>query len=115
MPQENDAATESDGSRSRVPPPFTLVIFGASGDLTRRKLVPAIYELFRDGLLPDAMGALPPFVKKHLLDADGDGTIEIADLEALWSEADGNADGVLDGGELAPPGPLGVTIERRGR
>jgi len=37
----------------RVPDPFTLVIFGASGDLTRRKLVPAVYGLFRDGLLPD--------------------------------------------------------------
>ena len=33
--------------------PFTLVIFGASGDLTRRKLVPALYDLFREGLLPD--------------------------------------------------------------
>jgi glucose-6-phosphate 1-dehydrogenase len=37
----------------RIPDPFTLVIFGASGDLARRKLVPAVYGLFRDGLLPD--------------------------------------------------------------
>ena len=29
-----------------------LVIFGASGDLTRRKLVPALFELFTAGLLP---------------------------------------------------------------
>jgi glucose-6-phosphate 1-dehydrogenase len=35
-------------------PPFTLVIFGAGGDLTRRKLVPALYNLALDGLLPDA-------------------------------------------------------------
>ncbi len=33
--------------------PFTLVIFGASGDLTRRKLIPAFYSLFSEGLLPD--------------------------------------------------------------
>ena len=33
--------------------PFSLVIFGASGDLTRRKLIPAVYSLFREGLLPD--------------------------------------------------------------
>ncbi len=33
--------------------PFTLAIFGASGDLTRRKLIPAVYSLFREGLLPD--------------------------------------------------------------
>jgi glucose-6-phosphate 1-dehydrogenase len=30
-----------------------LVIFGASGDLTRRKLLPAIYNLAETGLLPD--------------------------------------------------------------
>jgi glucose-6-phosphate 1-dehydrogenase len=29
----------------------TIVIFGASGDLSRRKLMPAIYNLFEDGLL----------------------------------------------------------------
>ncbi len=30
----------------------TFVIFGASGDLTRRKLVPALYQLHRKGRLP---------------------------------------------------------------
>ena len=30
-----------------------LIIFGASGDLTRRKLMPALYDLFRNGLLSD--------------------------------------------------------------
>jgi len=33
-------------------PPQAVVIFGASGDLTRRKLLPAFYHLFLDGLLP---------------------------------------------------------------
>ena len=33
--------------------PGTLVIFGASGDLTRRKLVPSLYNLAKDGRLPD--------------------------------------------------------------
>ena len=32
--------------------PCTLVIFGGSGDLTRRKLLPALYNLGLDGLLP---------------------------------------------------------------
>jgi glucose-6-phosphate 1-dehydrogenase len=32
--------------------PCVLVIFGASGDLTHRKLVPALYNLVVDGLLP---------------------------------------------------------------
>ncbi|NLZ16466.1 MAG: glucose-6-phosphate dehydrogenase [Desulfobulbaceae bacterium] len=30
-----------------------IVIFGASGDLTRRKLIPALYHLFNHGMLPD--------------------------------------------------------------
>lgn len=33
--------------------PHAIVIFGASGDLTSRKLIPAIYELFRKKRLPD--------------------------------------------------------------
>lgn len=32
--------------------PHTVVIFGASGDLTRRKLIPALYELHRKKRLP---------------------------------------------------------------
>lgn len=33
--------------------PCSLVIFGASGDLTRRKLMPALYHLFEGGHLPE--------------------------------------------------------------
>jgi glucose-6-phosphate 1-dehydrogenase len=36
----------------RVPEPNTIVIFGATGDLTHRKIVPALYNLRRVGLLP---------------------------------------------------------------
>jgi glucose-6-phosphate 1-dehydrogenase len=36
----------------RQPEPCAMVIFGASGDLTRRKLVPALYSLARERLLP---------------------------------------------------------------
>ncbi len=32
--------------------PVVLVLFGATGDLTRRKLIPAIYSLYVQGLLP---------------------------------------------------------------
>ncbi len=35
-----------------------LVIFGASGDLTKRKLMPALYDLFRRDLLPEKFGIL---------------------------------------------------------
>ena len=38
----------------RMPaPPTTLVIFGATGDLARRKLLPAIYNLAHEGALPE--------------------------------------------------------------
>ena len=32
--------------------PTVLVIFGASGDLTRRKIIPALYNLSLDHWLP---------------------------------------------------------------
>ncbi len=35
-----------------------LIIFGASGDLTRRKLVPALFELYREHLLPEKFAIL---------------------------------------------------------
>src|SRR5262245_11083659 len=35
-----------------LPAPCTVVIFGGSGDLARRKLLPALYNLGLDGLLP---------------------------------------------------------------
>src|SRR5438105_784399 len=37
----------------RTAPPCAIVIFGASGDLTTRKLLPALYNLALGGLLSD--------------------------------------------------------------
>ena len=38
--------------------PCVFVLFGATGDLTRRKLAPALYALFREGLLPEQFALL---------------------------------------------------------
>ncbi len=38
--------------------PCALVIFGAGGDLTRRKLMPALYHLRADGVLPAKMAVI---------------------------------------------------------
>ncbi|MEM9136061.1 MAG: glucose-6-phosphate dehydrogenase [Cyanobacteria bacterium P01_F01_bin.42] len=38
--------------QERMPEPQIVVIFGASGDLTQRKLIPSIYQLKRDRRLP---------------------------------------------------------------
>ncbi len=48
-----------EGLNSRtLPDPCTLVIFGASGDLTHRKLIPALYNLAADGALPPAISVV---------------------------------------------------------
>ncbi len=47
-PEELKAAQ----SAERIPEPTAVVIFGASGDLTKRKLLPALYHLEQSGLLP---------------------------------------------------------------
>lgn len=43
-----------------LPPadPCTLIIFGGSGDLARRRLIPALYNLLLDGLLPAKFAVL---------------------------------------------------------
>ncbi len=38
------------------PEPVAMVIFGASGDLARRKLIPALFHLHLEGLLPESFG-----------------------------------------------------------
>src|SRR5439155_6811093 len=40
------------GGKQLLPQPCILVIFGGDGDLAWRKLLPAIYNLNRDGALP---------------------------------------------------------------
>ena len=40
------------------PDPCTLVIFGGSGDLTRRKLIPALYSLFSRNQLPEPFAVI---------------------------------------------------------
>lgn len=43
---------EEEGRGAKVVEPCVLVIFGATGDLTARKLFPALYNLAREGQLP---------------------------------------------------------------
>jgi glucose-6-phosphate 1-dehydrogenase len=54
-------------AEERIPEPATMVIFGASGDLTKRKLVPALYSLARERLLP-ARFAVVGYARKPLGD-----------------------------------------------
>src|SRR5215831_13501784 len=53
-PPPQEAEVLKGTREEEVRPPCTLVIFGASGDLTRRLLAPAITHLLRDGAIsPD--------------------------------------------------------------
>lgn len=47
----------SEVSRDRADP-CTMVIFGAMGDLTRRKLMPAVYQLMKEGLVDPEFAVL---------------------------------------------------------
>ena len=41
-----------------LPQSLILVIFGGSGDLTKRKLIPSLYQLFKQGKLPERVAVL---------------------------------------------------------
>lgn len=49
--------------------PTILVIFGATGDLTRRKLIPALFRLYQDKALPEFMHIVG-FARRTISDAD---------------------------------------------
>src|SRR5215475_1806342 len=48
----NPLRDPNDRRLPRIPEPCALVIFGVTGDLARKKLIPAIYDLANRGLLP---------------------------------------------------------------
>src|SRR5207245_8509737 len=56
----NGTSMSADAASPSVRPgdPCSFVIFGASGDLTRRLLIPALYNLGAGGLLPDAFAVI---------------------------------------------------------
>ena len=53
----------------RTPDPCVVVIFGASGDLTARKLLPALFNLRREGLAPEETAVLGTARTKYSDDA----------------------------------------------
>ncbi len=55
--------------RQRKPEPGSIIIFGASGDLTARKLMPALFHLFADRQLPEPCRIIG-FARSHKTDAE---------------------------------------------
>jgi len=80
-PSDVDAA-EPAGEGTRRPDPLAMVIFGASGDLTHRKILPALSRLAERGALPEEFSvvgvARSPLsdeeFRQRALDADPTGT-----------------------------------------
>ena len=54
-PDEQKTASDDTRLIESPIPPCSIVIFGATGDLTHRKLIPALFSLETQGLLPDKM------------------------------------------------------------
>jgi glucose-6-phosphate 1-dehydrogenase len=64
-----EAALEHDVRLVRTPAPAAIVIFGATGDLTQRKLLPALYSLATQQLLPPET-AVVGVARRELADDD---------------------------------------------
>src|SRR5690606_3119331 len=69
MSWSNPLRDERDKRLPRIAGPCGLVIFGVTGDLSRKKLMPAIYDLANRGLLPPGF-ALTGFARRDWADQD---------------------------------------------
>jgi glucose-6-phosphate 1-dehydrogenase len=67
--ESNPLRIPSDRRLNRIAGPSTLVIFGVTGDLSRKKLMPAVYDLANRGLLPPGFG-LVGFARRDWTDED---------------------------------------------
>ncbi|OLB81174.1 MAG: glucose-6-phosphate dehydrogenase [Actinobacteria bacterium 13_2_20CM_2_71_6] len=66
----------------RIPEPCALVIFGVTGDLARKKLIPAVYDLANRGMLPSGFVVLG-FARRDW----GDGDFEALARKAAQAHA----------------------------
>ena len=71
--------------QERVIPPQCIVIFGASGDLTHRKLIPALFELHRQRRLPSEFAVLG-CARRPWSDADFRSRMEEALADTIASD-----------------------------
>jgi len=65
----NPLRAPDDHRLNRIAGPSALVIFGVTGDLSRKKLMPAVYDLANRGLLPPGFG-LVGFARRDWEDED---------------------------------------------
>src|SRR3979490_2977623 len=65
----NELRDPADRRLPRIAGPSGLVIFGVTGDLSRKKLMPAVYDLANRGLLPPGF-SLVGFARREWEDQD---------------------------------------------
>ncbi|GIT81701.1 glucose-6-phosphate 1-dehydrogenase [Leifsonia sp. LS1] len=68
-PEFNPLRLASDRRLNRIAGPSSLIIFGVTGDLSRKKLMPAVYDLANRGLLPPGF-SLVGFARRDWEDQD---------------------------------------------
>ncbi len=61
----------------KVLEPCSIIIFGASGDLTARKLIPALYHLYKEKQMPEAFRVIG-FARREKTDAAWRGELRAA-------------------------------------
>ncbi|HEY2042755.1 MAG TPA: glucose-6-phosphate dehydrogenase [Jatrophihabitans sp.] len=86
--RSNPLRDPGDRRLPRVPEPCALVVFGVTGDLARKKLLPAIYDLANRGLLP-ADFVLLGFARRDWEDGDFEDLAKTAAKEHArtdWNE-----------------------------
>ncbi|MFV0434751.1 MAG: glucose-6-phosphate dehydrogenase [Leucobacter sp.] len=69
MVATNPLRSPGDPRLNRIAGPSALIIFGVTGDLSRKKLMPAVYDLANRGLLPPGF-ALVGFARRDWQDRD---------------------------------------------
>jgi glucose-6-phosphate 1-dehydrogenase len=80
--ESNPLRVAADRRLNRIAGPSALVIFGVTGDLSRKKLIPAVYDLANRGLLPPGFG-LVGFARREWSDQDFEKVV----LEAVQTYA----------------------------
>ena len=68
-PESNPLRVDTDRRLNRIAGPSGLIIFGVTGDLSRKKLMPAVYDLANRGLLPPGF-SLVGFARRDWEDQD---------------------------------------------
>jgi hypothetical protein len=95
--RQNPLRDPQDRRLPRVPEPCALVVFGITGDLARKKLLPAVYDLHSRGLLPTDF-VLVGFARRDWSDGDFEDMAREAARtgartpwrEEVWSRLAGN-------------------------